>query len=234
MTASPHPANPTARSPMPREPAPRRCFILEGEWKGPRAGEADPSYPAEASRCQRVAKSWNISRNGESVGKYTARTADPEKSEQARTLTSILRSAGAVSLSTGLAAATKFRALPILPPLAVASGGVRRGGPIRSSTASPGVAMILWGMAQQLLPIYPPLILFGTDWLEGWALQARVGRVVFRAARHVPGRMPEAAGRGIVKAIIRERDVAYVPGFWRPWMLTIRVIPERVFQRTRF
>jgi short-subunit dehydrogenase len=44
---------------------------------------------------------------------------------------------------------------------------------------------------------------------------------------------PDAAGRRIVDAIIGRSDVAYVPGFWRPLMLLIRGIPERIFKRMR-
>jgi short-subunit dehydrogenase len=42
---------------------------------------------------------------------------------------------------------------------------------------------------------------------------------------------PEAVARGIVKAIDRRSNTVYLPGFWRPIMLIIRSIPERVFLR---
>jgi len=41
------------------------------------------------------------------------------------------------------------------------------------------------------------------------------------------------AGRAVHRAIERRRDVAYVPWFWRPIMLVIRSIPERIFKRLR-
>lgn len=41
------------------------------------------------------------------------------------------------------------------------------------------------------------------------------------------------AGRAVHGAIERRRDVAYVPWFWRPIMLVIRAIPERLFKRLR-
>ncbi len=41
------------------------------------------------------------------------------------------------------------------------------------------------------------------------------------------------AGRAVYRAIERRHDVAYVPWFWRPIMLVIRCIPERVFKRLR-
>lgn len=44
---------------------------------------------------------------------------------------------------------------------------------------------------------------------------------------------PEQVARGIVRAMRRRSDVAYVPGFWWPIMAIIRCIPERVFKRLK-
>jgi short-subunit dehydrogenase len=44
---------------------------------------------------------------------------------------------------------------------------------------------------------------------------------------------PEQAARGIVRAIRKKRDCAYVPGFWRWIMLVVRAIPECIFKRLR-
>jgi short-subunit dehydrogenase len=41
------------------------------------------------------------------------------------------------------------------------------------------------------------------------------------------------AGRAVYRAIERRRDVAYVPWFWRPIMLVIRAVPERIFKRLK-
>jgi short-subunit dehydrogenase len=43
----------------------------------------------------------------------------------------------------------------------------------------------------------------------------------------------EKAGRCIVRAIDRKKDIAYVPGFWRLIMAVVRAIPERVFKTLR-
>jgi short-subunit dehydrogenase len=43
-----------------------------------------------------------------------------------------------------------------------------------------------------------------------------------------------SVGRGIVRAIDRKRDVAYLPGWWRYVMALIRAIPETLFKRMRF
>jgi short-subunit dehydrogenase len=41
---------------------------------------------------------------------------------------------------------------------------------------------------------------------------------------------PEQVACGILKAIRARRDVVYVPWFWRPIMIIIRAIPERIFK----
>jgi decaprenylphospho-beta-D-erythro-pentofuranosid-2-ulose 2-reductase len=42
---------------------------------------------------------------------------------------------------------------------------------------------------------------------------------------------PHKVAAGIVRAIDRSSPVAYLPAFWRPIMLIIRVIPETLFRR---
>jgi short-subunit dehydrogenase len=44
---------------------------------------------------------------------------------------------------------------------------------------------------------------------------------------------PQAAARRIVEAVLKGEDEAYVPRFWRPVMLLIRLIPEKIFKRMR-
>jgi len=42
---------------------------------------------------------------------------------------------------------------------------------------------------------------------------------------------PRAVAAGIVRAMQRGRGVVYLPFFWRPVMLVIRMVPENVFRR---
>lgn len=44
---------------------------------------------------------------------------------------------------------------------------------------------------------------------------------------------PEAIAAGILNAIDKQRDVVYLPGFWRLIMLTIAHIPEGIFKRLK-
>jgi NADP-dependent 3-hydroxy acid dehydrogenase YdfG len=38
-------------------------------------------------------------------------------------------------------------------------------------------------------------------------------------------------GRGVFNSIVRRRDIVYVPWFWRPIMLGVKLVPERLFKR---
>lgn len=42
---------------------------------------------------------------------------------------------------------------------------------------------------------------------------------------------PDDVARGILAALAAKKDVVYLPGFWRPIMLIIRLIPERIFKK---
>jgi short-subunit dehydrogenase len=44
---------------------------------------------------------------------------------------------------------------------------------------------------------------------------------------------PEQVAEKIHRAIAREANVVYAPGFWRPVMAGVRAIPERLFKRMR-
>jgi decaprenylphospho-beta-D-erythro-pentofuranosid-2-ulose 2-reductase len=42
---------------------------------------------------------------------------------------------------------------------------------------------------------------------------------------------PASVAAGIVRAMDRRRSVVYLPFFWRPVMLAVRMVPERLFRR---
>jgi decaprenylphospho-beta-D-erythro-pentofuranosid-2-ulose 2-reductase len=42
---------------------------------------------------------------------------------------------------------------------------------------------------------------------------------------------PSSVGKGIYQAMLKGKDVVYLPWFWRPIMLVVRSIPERIFKR---
>jgi short-subunit dehydrogenase len=68
-------------------------------------------------------------------------------------------------------------------------------------------------------------------------LTVKAGIVDTRMSAGAPGAAlaasPASVARAIVRAIVRGRDVVYVPWFWRWIMLVIQLIPERIFKRLR-
>jgi hypothetical protein len=42
---------------------------------------------------------------------------------------------------------------------------------------------------------------------------------------------PAKEAQGILEAITRRKDVAYVPGFWAPVMYVVRGIPQSIFKK---
>jgi short-subunit dehydrogenase len=66
-------------------------------------------------------------------------------------------------------------------------------------------------------------------------LTVKAGIVDTRMSAGMPGAAlaapPAAVARAVVTALIRRRDVIYVPWFWQPIMLLIRLIPERIFKK---
>lgn len=45
---------------------------------------------------------------------------------------------------------------------------------------------------------------------------------------------PDQVGKGIVKAIDKQKEVVYLPGFWQWIMLTINLLPRVLFKRINF
>ena len=43
---------------------------------------------------------------------------------------------------------------------------------------------------------------------------------------------PEKVGASIVKALVKGKDIVYVPGPWRIIMFILRSVPERIFKKT--
>jgi short-subunit dehydrogenase len=68
-------------------------------------------------------------------------------------------------------------------------------------------------------------------------LTVKAGVVDTRMSAGMPGSglaaSPARVARSVVRAVLAGRDTVYVPWFWRPIMLVIRAIPERIFKRLR-
>ena len=44
---------------------------------------------------------------------------------------------------------------------------------------------------------------------------------------------PETVAHGIVRALDRKKDVVYLPWWWRPILLLVKLVPESIFKRLR-
>jgi short-subunit dehydrogenase len=92
-------------------------------------------------------------------------------------------------------------------------------------SAKAGLTVFLQGLRNRLFPSGVRVITIKPGFVDTAMTFGRPGMFLVAS--------PESAGRAIVRAIDRGRDVVYVPGFWRAAMLLIRAIPERVFKRLR-
>jgi decaprenylphospho-beta-D-erythro-pentofuranosid-2-ulose 2-reductase len=68
-------------------------------------------------------------------------------------------------------------------------------------------------------------------------LTVKAGIVDTRMSAGMPGAglaaSPARVARSVARAIDRQRDVIFVPWFWRAIMLVIRLVPERLFKRLK-
>ena len=91
--------------------------------------------------------------------------------------------------------------------------------------AKGGLSVYLQGLRNRLFP-------------EGVrVVTVKPGFVDTRMTFGLPGTFlvapPERVAAGIVRAIERGADEVYLPGFWRPVMMAIRAVPERIFKRMK-
>lgn len=45
---------------------------------------------------------------------------------------------------------------------------------------------------------------------------------------------PQTVGKGIYEAMMKGRDIVYLPGFWRYIMLIVKAVPETIFKKLNF
>lgn len=91
--------------------------------------------------------------------------------------------------------------------------------------AKGGLSVYLQGLRNRLFAAGVPVV------------TVKPGFVDTRMTFGLPGTFlvapPQQVARGIVRAIERGADVVYLPGFWRPVMMAIRAVPERLFKRLK-
>ena len=89
--------------------------------------------------------------------------------------------------------------------------------------AKGGVERFLQGLRNRLHPSGVSVVTIKPGFVDTPMTAAVKKSPLFASARRV--------GRGIHRAIEHRRDVVYIPWFWRPVMMVIRGLPERLFKR---
>ncbi len=91
--------------------------------------------------------------------------------------------------------------------------------------AKAGLSAYLQGLRNRLHPAGVAVITVKPGFVDSRMTFGRKG--LFLVAS------PEKVARGIYKSIGKRRNVVYLPGFWRPIMFLVRLIPEWIFKRLR-
>jgi decaprenylphospho-beta-D-erythro-pentofuranosid-2-ulose 2-reductase len=91
--------------------------------------------------------------------------------------------------------------------------------------AKAGLTVFLQGLRNRLFPSGVRVVTIKPGFVDTQMTYGRPG--LFLVAS------PETAAGHIVRAALKGKDQAYVPRFWWPVMLLIRLIPEKLFKRMR-
>jgi len=132
---------------------------------------------------------------------------------------------GAVSILSLLANHFERKRHGFLCALSSVAGDRGRQSNYVYGAAKAGLTVFLQGLRNRLFPSGVRVITIKPGFVD---TQMTYGRPkLFLVAS------PESVGERIVETILQGKDQAYLPRFWRPVMLAIRLIPERLFKRMR-
>jgi short-subunit dehydrogenase len=130
-----------------------------------------------------------------------------------------------VSLLTPLASHLERRGAGFVCVISSVAGDRGRQSNYLYGAAKGGLSVYLQGLRNRLFPAGVRVV------------TVKPGFVDTRMTFGLPGThqvaSPERIARGIVRALQRGADEVYLPGFWRPVMLAIRAVPERIFKRLK-
>ena len=132
---------------------------------------------------------------------------------------------GCVSLLNILANHFEARRAGFICALSSVAGDRGRQSNYLYGSAKAGLSAFLQGLRNRLYPAHVKVITI------------KPGFVVTRMTYGRPGLLlvasPERVGKGIFRAVVKGKDVVYLPWFWRFIMLMVRSIPEAIFKRLR-
>jgi short-subunit dehydrogenase len=90
-------------------------------------------------------------------------------------------------------------------------------------TAKAAVSTFLQGLRSRLYKAGVAVLTIKPGFVDTPMTAAHRKNILFASARTV--------GEGVYKAMLQKKDVVYLPWFWRPILLIVNIIPERVFKR---
>lgn len=155
------------------------------------------------------------------LGEQSAAQKDP--GEARRVLDTNL--VGAVSILSLLANHFEERRSGFLCALSSVAGDRGRQSNYVYGAAKAGLTVFLQGLRNRLFASGVTVTTIKPGFVDTQMTWGRPG--LFLVAS------PRTAAKRIVAAVLKGEDQAYVPGFWRPVMLLIRLIPERLFKRMK-
>jgi short-subunit dehydrogenase len=91
--------------------------------------------------------------------------------------------------------------------------------------AKAGLSAYLQGLRNRLFPAHVKVITIKPGFVDTRMTYGRSGLLLVAS--------PERVAKGIFGAIVKGKDVVYLPWFWRFIMLIVQSIPEAIFKRLR-
>ena len=91
--------------------------------------------------------------------------------------------------------------------------------------AKAGLSVYLQGLRNRLFPAGVKVITVKPGFVDTRMTYGRPGLFLLAS--------PGSVAQGIFRAIVKGKSVVYLPWFWRPIMLIVRSIPERIFKKLK-
>ena len=132
---------------------------------------------------------------------------------------------GAVTILSLLANHFERQRAGFLCALSSVAGDRGRQSNYMYGAAKAGLTVFLQGLRNRLYPSGVRVVTIKPGFVDTSMTFGRKGMFLVAS--------PEAVAGRIVRGILGGRDQVYTPSFWRPVMLAIRLIPEKVFKRMK-
>jgi len=132
---------------------------------------------------------------------------------------------GCVSVCNVLANHFEARRSGFLCALSSVAGDRGRQSNYTYGAAKGALSLYLQGLRNRLFPAGVQVITVKPGFVDTKMTYGKAGMFLVAS--------PEAVAEGVYRAIVKKKDVVYLPWFWRWLMLVIRNIPERVFKRMK-